>query len=69
MALDDFRRPRKFGMAGHERRHFFRIGFMRVGVGLRSNQVVVKGLRAVERKYRTIDHRRPPLFAIRQPEQ
>ena len=42
---------------------------MRVGVGLRSNQVVVKGLRGVERKYRTIDHRRPPLFAIAQPKQ
>jgi hypothetical protein len=42
---------------------------MRVGVGLRSNQALVKGLRGVERKYRTIDHRRPPLFAIAQPKQ
>jgi hypothetical protein len=69
LALDDFCRPHRFGMAGQERRDFFRIGFMRVGVGFRGNQVVVRGLRGVDRKYRTIDYRRPPLLAIGQPKQ
>jgi hypothetical protein len=67
MALDDFCRLHKFGMAGHERRDFFWIGFTRVWVGLRSDQIVVKSLRGIERKYRTIDHRRSPFFAIAQP--
>ena len=40
---------------------------MRVWVGLRSNQIVVKSPRGVEQEYRTIDHRRPPFFDIAQP--
>src|ERR1700733_3709337 len=39
---------------------------MRVGVALRCHQVVVKGLRILERKHRQIDHCGPPLFAVGQ---
>src|SRR5271154_6439374 len=56
-------------MARGKCRHFFWIGFASLGVGLRRNQIVVEVLRRLERKYRQIDHRRPPLFAIREPEQ
>src|SRR5580704_2447975 len=56
-------------MAGGKRRHFFWIGFASLGVRLGCNQLVVEILRSLERKYRQVDHRRPPLFAIGEPEQ
>ena len=69
VALDDTYRLHGFGMARGKCRHFFRIGFACLGVGLRRNEVVVEILRGIERKYRQADHRGPPLFAIGQPEQ
>jgi hypothetical protein len=66
MTLNDFYRLQEFAMAGRERRHFCRIGFMRVGIGRRCNQVVVKSLRGIERKYRKIDYSRPPSFTVGQ---
>jgi hypothetical protein len=69
MAFDDFAGLHGFGMARQERRHFFRIRFMCIGVGLRRNQIVVKSLRSVERKYRQINHCRSPFLAIGQTKQ
>ncbi len=69
VALDDFDRLHSFGMARNKLRHFLRIGFVCLGVGLRRNQSIEKALRGVDRKYREIDHRRPPFFAIGQPKQ
>src|ERR1700680_3545716 len=56
-------------MAREKCLHFLRIGFMRLGIGLRGNQVVEESLRSLERKHGEIDHRGPPLLAIRLPKQ
>jgi hypothetical protein len=66
IALDDCERPYGFRVAREERRPFRRIGLMRVGIALRCYQVIVKGLRILEREHRQIDHRGPPLFAVGQ---
>ncbi len=55
-----------FGMACEKRLHFGRIGLARFGVGLRREQLLVKGLGGADRKYRQVDHRGSPQFAVGQ---
>src|SRR5882724_9794859 len=66
LALDDVHRLHGFRVAVEKRLHGGGVQLARVGIRLRGDEPLVKGLGRSEREHRQVDHRGSPHFAVRQ---